>query len=164
MTEFIMNGRAACLSQEPPFIAAFIEALLWTETCHGISMAEWNDPENVKAVEEGDADGSIPGDAGYADIHQDSLTAIRKDCEAWQAAHADLLAQAYQRDGYGEAQAGHDYWLTRNGHGAGFWDRDALKAGGLGDKLTDACLDDPVHVFFAGHVVHGDAPFIHVDI
>jgi hypothetical protein len=23
-----------------------------------------------------------------------------------------------------ESQIGHDFWLTRNGHGAGFWDRD----------------------------------------
>lgn len=29
--------------------------------------------------------------------------------------------------------AGHDLWLTRNGHGAGFWDRGA---GALGDQLT----------------------------
>lgn len=32
-----------------------------------------------------------------------------------------------------EARAGHDLWLTRNGHGAGFWDRDL---GELGDRLT----------------------------
>ena len=31
--------------------------------------------------------------------------------------------------------AGHDFWLTRNGHGAGFWDRGL---GQLGDDLTDA--------------------------
>lgn len=24
----------------------------------------------------------------------------------------------------GESQAGHDFWLTRNGHGCGFWDGD----------------------------------------
>jgi hypothetical protein len=30
---------------------------------------------------------------------------------------------------------GHDFWLTRNGHGAGFWDRGL---GALGDRLTDA--------------------------
>lgn len=30
-------------------------------------------------------------------------------------------------------QFGHDFWLTRNGHGAGFWDRGL---GELGDKLT----------------------------
>jgi hypothetical protein len=28
---------------------------------------------------------------------------------------------------------GHDLWLTRNGHGAGFWDRGL---GDVGDKLT----------------------------
>ena len=30
---------------------------------------------------------------------------------------------------------GHDIWLTRNRHGAGFWDRDL---GELGQRLTDA--------------------------
>lgn len=32
-------------------------------------------------------------------------------------------------------QAGYDFWLTRNGHGAGFWDRGL---GELGDRLTKA--------------------------
>ena len=32
------------------------------------------------------------------------------------------------------SQAGHDFWLTRNGHGAGFWDRGIGRAGEL---LTD---------------------------
>lgn len=31
-------------------------------------------------------------------------------------------------------QIGHDLWLTRNGHGAGFWDRGL---GEVGDKLTE---------------------------
>lgn len=30
-------------------------------------------------------------------------------------------------------QIGHDFWLTRNGHGAGFWDRGL---GDLGETLT----------------------------
>jgi hypothetical protein len=33
-------------------------------------------------------------------------------------------------------QTGHDFWLTRNGHGAGFWDRGL---GEVGDRLTSAC-------------------------
>lgn len=33
------------------------------------------------------------------------------------------------------ASAGHDFWLTRNGHGAGFWDRGY---GDRGQRLTDA--------------------------
>ncbi len=38
-------------------------------------------------------------------------------------------------DGQTDEQIGHDFWLTRNGHGAGFWDR------GLehGDELTKLC-------------------------
>jgi hypothetical protein len=42
---------------------------------------------------------------------------------------------------YGDGQysneqlAGHDFWLTRNGHGAGFWDRDL---GEIGERLTKA--------------------------
>ncbi len=27
-------------------------------------------------------------------------------------------------------QAAHDFWLSRNGHGAGFWDRDPAEYGG----------------------------------
>lgn len=34
-----------------------------------------------------------------------------------------------------ESQIGHDFWLTRNGHGAGFWDRGI---GAVGDRLTAA--------------------------
>jgi hypothetical protein len=35
-------------------------------------------------------------------------------------------------------QVGHDLWLTRNGHGAGFWDRGL---GEVGDRLTKAAKD-----------------------
>lgn len=36
-----------------------------------------------------------------------------------------------------EEQIGHDFWLTRNRHGAGFWDRGLEKS--LGEKLTKIC-------------------------
>jgi len=41
------------------------------------------------------------------------------------------------REGWSAEQMGHDFWLTRNGHGAGFWDR--YYSGDLyevGQKLT----------------------------
>jgi hypothetical protein len=38
--------------------------------------------------------------------------------------------------GLQDTQIGHDFWLTRNGHGAGFWDRGLGK---VGDQLTAAC-------------------------
>ena len=44
-----------------------------------------------------------------------------------------LLAKALDDDENYE-QLGHDLWLTRNGHGAGFWDRGT---GAKGEKLTE---------------------------
>ena len=38
-------------------------------------------------------------------------------------------------DGLDLTYVAHDFWLTRNGHGAGFWDGDYTKV--LGEKLTD---------------------------
>jgi hypothetical protein len=40
-------------------------------------------------------------------------------------------------------KCGHDFWLTRNGHGAGFWDRSELKAHDLGERLTKLCKEFP---------------------
>lgn len=39
-------------------------------------------------------------------------------------------------DAMDPARAGHDFYLTRNGHGAGFWDRGL---GAAGDMLSEAC-------------------------
>jgi hypothetical protein len=33
-------------------------------------------------------------------------------------------------------QMGHDFWLTRQGHGSGFWDRPYLYGKGLAERLT----------------------------
>lgn len=56
----------------------------------------------------------------------------RKDCDDfWQANRADLAAT-----GASAEQHGHDFWLTRNRHGAGFWDRGY--AADLSRRLTEA--------------------------
>jgi hypothetical protein len=93
------------------FISAYIACALWSST---------------------DGDTGDMLDAIYTadDISPDAMAMIRDECEAFIAANtADLKDMD-------PAQAGHDFWLTRNGHGAGFWDR------GLGQKgarLTEAC-------------------------
>lgn len=92
-----------------------------------------------------DKDSDKEYDLDPAGIKPDSIRDMLADCKAFQEKAADLLAEAYSRDGYSHAEsgagpedmAGHDFWLTRNGHGAGFWDRSALDADGLGDKLTE---------------------------
>lgn len=64
------------------------------------------------------------------DIDPKTLEAMRGDCKDFIEANTALL------DGLDAEQCGHDFWLTRNGHGAGFWDRGL---GEVGNKLTAAC-------------------------
>jgi hypothetical protein len=40
-------------------------------------------------------------------------------------------------DGLDLEQVGHDFWLTRNGHGCGFWNGDYEEE--IGEKLTEIC-------------------------
>lgn len=160
MPEFVMEGRDHAARAESAFVLGFIEAMFFTE-CSTASIAEWYNENTQACIDEGSLDGCLPSDAGYSEIHPDSLAAIRRDCEAWQAANAALLEQAYATGNYDESQAGRDYWFTRNGHGAGFWDRGL---GDIGDKLSEACRYNEVYPFFGYHVTHGDAPFVHVDL
>ena len=78
-----------------------------------------------------------PLDANYGidDIDPDTLSKRVADCAAFQARHYDLIVAegSCLRCGpdYDEVgHAGHDFWLTRNGHGAGFWDGDWSKVAG----------------------------------
>lgn len=50
---------------------------------------------------------------------------------------------------------GHDFWLTRNGHGTGFWDRGY---GDLGDRLSAAAK-----VYGSSHLWRDDNGNIHVE-
>ena len=61
-------------------------------------------------------------------IDAESLARIVADCEQFQADNCADFTE------YELASAGHDYFLTRNGHGAGFWDGDWEPE--LGRKLT----------------------------
>ena len=117
----------------------------------------------------------LGGDSfGFSDLAPEALASIIADCAAFQRDNAALLAEAYARD-YDATQAGRDYWFTRNGHGVGFWDREALKPQGddwdalrrpldtwspaesalhaklkaesLGERLSAACRHDSVDAY-----------------
>jgi hypothetical protein len=60
---------------------------------------------------------------------------IEGDCHDFVQANWDALQKAQDEFGRGPDSSGHDFALTRNHHGAGFWDRGM---GDLGDTLTDA--------------------------
>lgn len=76
-----------------------------------------------------------PEEIGFSYLAPETLLAILEDCRDFQAGAAwkDAL-HALRDDGaaydQGEAQGGHDFWLTRNGHGAGFWDGDWVEPHG----------------------------------
>jgi len=82
-----------------------------------------------------------PLDKRYSvdDIAPETMQSMRADCEDFaKSNHNDLIEYCVamkRREWSGEEMAGHDFWLTRNGHGAGFWDRGL---GAMGDRLTRA--------------------------
>jgi hypothetical protein len=97
-------------------------------------------------------DYGTPLDSAYdsSDIAPEALESMREDCEAFLADHADDI------DGRIE-QVGHDFWLTRNGHGAGFWDRGhGFYPDGAGKRLTDAA-----HVYGSCDLYVGDDGLIY---
>lgn len=101
-----------------------------------ITCALWSSNDNV------DESGGEPLDKNHMidDLPEETIKRMREDCAKFQKDNAAMLAEAYSSRKsitrkYTESSAGHDFWLTRNGHGAGFWDRDL---GDVGDKLTEA--------------------------
>jgi hypothetical protein len=127
MPQFILDygtpGSARQFGELDSFTQAYIEALFFTEAEHGTDSDTWN-PEDQR---------SLLGDVTFADLAPGALADIVEDCRAFQEGHADDLALAYENVGYDEERAGHDFWLTRNGHGAGFQDRGL---GAVGDRLS----------------------------
>lgn len=81
----------------------------------------------------------LGADKSWTDLAPETLQAMIDDCAKFQRDNAPLLAVAiYKQFGHTNAEyAGQDFWLTRNGHGAGFWDGDLPDE--IGDALHEAC-------------------------
>lgn len=80
-----------------------------------IIAALWSSTDNL------DPNGGNPLDKKYTinDIAQETLDKMISDCISFQQKYEEL----YTNGGWSDEEAGHDFWLTRNGHGSGFWDR-----------------------------------------
>lgn len=66
------------------------------------------------------------------DLDTSAVKKIFADCKKFIRDNTDALIATGAR----AEQNGHDFWLTRNRHGVGFWDRGYPKE--LGDALTRA--------------------------
>lgn len=73
-------------------------------------------------------------DSGYStdDFSDEAIVQASEDLSKFFTAAANVLA--HSKYDYEHTQVAHDFWLTRNRHGAGFWDGDYDKD--LGDVLT----------------------------
>lgn len=111
------------------FTASYIETALWSSY----------DYEND--------DTPLDENFGPGDINPDTLAKIVADCRAFQEDHGHLFEGR-------EGRAGHDFWLTRNRHGAGFWDGDWPKD--VGKELTDSA-----HIWGSVDLYVGDDGQIH---
>lgn len=115
------------MQQLDEFTQAYIDCAIWAE-CH-------QDSEDLNGK---DAE----------DLAPETLGAMIADCQRFQTKHSALLKSAYMYKlemnaheqntlpDYTPTQAGHDFWLSRNGHGAGFFDRGL---GDIGEALQEAC-------------------------
>src|SRR5262245_3854505 len=109
------------------FTTAYIECALWSST--------------------DDTGRPLDENYGVEDIHPDTLRDVQEDCAAFQRDHAEDVAADL-------ARAGHDFWLTRNRHGAGFWDGDW--PADVGRRLTETA-----HVYGSVDLYVGDDGLIH---
>lgn len=90
------------------FTRGYLECALWAST------DEDGDPLDVHDI---------------TDIAAATLAEMLSDCKDFQESHLTDITDNL-------SVAGHDFWLTRNRHGAGFWDGDWPKE--VGQRLTDA--------------------------
>jgi len=111
------------------FWSAYVECALWSST------VPYGDLKRAGLVDAGDDDYRDDDDrplddyVGEDDLTPATVTSWREDVDAFIAGNWGDLKHLTP------ASAGHDFWLTRNGHGAGFWDRGY---GDRGDRLSDA--------------------------
>ena len=74
-------------------------------------------------------DSGEPLDGQYSeeDLSAETIEKMTADVERFVREAKDAIIDS----GISESDIGHDFWLTRNGHGAGFWDR------GLDKEVSD---------------------------
>jgi hypothetical protein len=87
------------------FTSAYIECALWSSTAYGV-------PEDDG---EGHFDTSMERyGLTKEDLAPETLANMVADCHHFLETFGHLIDDT--------ERAGHDFWLTRNRHGAGFWD------------------------------------------
>lgn len=127
------------------FARGYLECAIWADACN-IDTGERD--ETASAMDYNDGGIVWPDDVieHWSEVSAELSAFLLEN-------RADIIA--YVAAGRDLEHAGHDLWLTRNGHGAGFWDRGL---GELGDRLTDAA-----HKMGGRPCFVGDGPTVILD-
>lgn len=100
------------------FIKAYIEAMIFTES--------------------GEDDSPLEGATGdESEFDPKTLADIKKDCREFVERHSNDIETSCLTKERPYAQAGHDFWMNRNGHGVGFWEKEDWEAE-AGERLNQA--------------------------
>lgn len=100
------------------FVRQYLETALWS------SNNDVVDPEGHGHP--------MDDDYGVEDFSERAREQATRECtEFWMKNWRDIEDDP--------SRAGHDFWLTRNGHGAGFWDGDWPEE--AGERLSDAAKE-----------------------
>lgn len=125
------------------FTKGYLECALWSSTA---------------VNDRGELGESLSESYEIEDFHEEALQIAVEDCKDFQESNAKDLEAYYEAirtsDGNSpQSWAGHDFWLTRNGHGAGFWDRGL---GDLGIRLSSAA-----RVYGSWNILPGDDGYLY---
>ena len=103
-------------------------------------------------MDESDDNGGEPLDQNYSveDITEESLENMHKDVREFVRENRETIESALSNPHYpklDESQLGHDYWMTRNGHGVGFWETPEDWPEVEGQALYEACKHTEAYLF-----------------
>ena len=105
-------------------------------------------------------DDDLPQPAQEFPVTDTELTILRgtiaHHTRDWFIAHLADITRAADALGH-FSHIGHDFWLTSQGHGAGFWDRGLDE---IGDTLTDSVSG---HSDIVGLYLNDEATHVHID-
>ena len=128
------------------FTEAYVRAALWSTT--------------------GDGGEALDDDYGAEHLAPETLERMKADCARFREVYGPLVIEAnYDAGGEGsvESHAGHDFWLTRAGHGVGFWDGDwTAEAGEILTMAAKSFGDYELYVGDDGRI-HGSGGRIDPD-
>lgn len=134
------TGKPLATSVTDLFFSAYKEAALWSST-----------------YKNGDREDN-PMDDGEHYLAPETEDIMLHDCAGFlnycETENIDAFPDYDKSDIRNEEMSGHDFWLTRNRHGVGYWDRGLEDT--VGRQLTDAA-----YIFGSADLYIGDDGLIY---